>query len=180
MRTLTFGRSLLVVAVAAAMLAATGSSLAGTAIRDSAIAAGSHGSRVVMTAKNQTLHNTILVTRSGRSLYSLSAERHGRFICTDSACLSLWKPLTVAKGTTPTGVRGLSTVKRPDGRIQVAYKGGPLYTFAGDHKRGDVKGNGFKDVGVWRVAVVGGGSSSPSPSSGGTYTSPYPYPYTAG
>jgi predicted lipoprotein with Yx(FWY)xxD motif len=174
MRTLTFGRSLIVVAVAAAMLAATGSSSAGTAI--SAIAAGSHGSRVVMTAKNRTLHNTILVTRSGKSLYSLSAERHGRFICTDSACLSLWKPLTVAKGTTPTGVRGLSTVKRPDGRIQVAYKGGPLYTFAGDHKRGDVKGNGFKDVGVWRVAVVGGGSSSPSPSSGGTYTSPYPYP----
>ena len=137
-----------------------------------ALGAGSGSARVVMTAKNKTLHKTILVTRSGMSLYSLSVERRGKFICTNGACLSLWKPLTVAKGTTPTGVRGLSTVKRPDGRIQVAYKGGPLYTFAGDHKRGDVKGNGFKDVGVWRVAVVGGSSSSSSSGSGG-----YPYHY---
>jgi predicted lipoprotein with Yx(FWY)xxD motif len=173
MRTLTFGRSFLVAAVAAAVLATTGSGSAATAKSVSAIDAGSHGARVVMTAKNKTLHSTILVTRGGRSLYSLSAERHGRFICTDSTCLSLWKPLTVAKGTRPAGVRGLSTVKRPDGRIQVAYKGGPLYTFAADHKRGDVKGNGFKDVGVWRVAVLGGGSSSSSSSSGGTYTNPY-------
>jgi predicted lipoprotein with Yx(FWY)xxD motif len=155
MRTLT----LLLAAVAAVMLAAT--------------ASGSGSAHVVKTAKNKTLHRTILVNRSGRSLYSLSAERRGRFICTDSACLSLWKPLTIAKGTKPTGARRLSIVKRPDGRMQVAYKGGPLYTFTGDHKRGDVKGNGFKDVGIWRVAVVGAAASSPSPPSGGTY--PYPY-----
>jgi predicted lipoprotein with Yx(FWY)xxD motif len=137
-----------------------------------ATASGSGSAHVVMTAKNKTVHRTILVNRSGKSLYSLSAERRGRFICTDSACLSLWKPLTVAKGTKPTGARSLSTVKRPDGRIQVAYKGGPLYTFTGDHKRGDVKGNGFKDVGVWRVAVVGAAPSSSPPSSAGGY--PYP------
>jgi predicted lipoprotein with Yx(FWY)xxD motif len=155
------------------MLAATG--IGSAATTKAANGAGSRSARVVTTAKNKALHRTILVTRSGKSLYSLSAERHGRFICTDSACLSVWKPLTVAKGTTPTGVRGLSTVKRPDGRTQVAYKGGPLYTFTGDHKRGDVQGNGFKDVGVWRVAVVGGASSSSPPSSGGTYTYPtYP------
>src|SRR2546423_13197464 len=130
-----------------------------------AIGAGSRSSRVVMTAKNQKLHKTILVTRSGMSLYSLSVERHGKFICTDSTCLSLWKPLTVAKGTTPTGVKGLSTVKRPNGKLQVAYKSAPLYTFADDHKRGDVKGNGFKDVGVWRVAVLGG-KAAPTSSSG--------------
>jgi predicted lipoprotein with Yx(FWY)xxD motif len=139
-----------------------------------AIGAGSRSVRVVMTAKNKTLHKTILVTRSGMSLYSLSVERHGKFICKNAACLSLWKPLTIAKGATPTGVRGLSTVKRPDGKIQVAYKGAPLYRFVDDHKRGDVKGNGFKDVGVWRVAVVGGTSSSSS-SSGGTYTYPNHY-----
>jgi predicted lipoprotein with Yx(FWY)xxD motif len=130
--------------------------------------------RVVMTAKNSTLHKTILVNRAGMSLYSLSVERKGKFICTNSACTSLWHPLTIAKGTTPTGVNGLSTVKRPDGKMQVAYKGAPLYSFGEDHKRGDVKGNGFKDVGVWRVAVVGKSSSSSSPS-GGTYTYPNHY-----
>src|SRR5437762_3672255 len=130
--------------------------------------AGARAQHVVMTAKNATLHKTILVNRKGRSLYSLSAERHGRFICSNSSCLTIWKPLTVAKGTRPTGVGGLSTVKRPDGKTQVAYKGGPLYTFVQDRRPGDVKGNGFKDVGTWRGAVVGGkghAASTPAPPS---------------
>lgn len=129
---------------------------------------------VVMTAKNAALHKTILVDRSGMTLYSLSAERRGRFICTDMTCLSLWKPLVVAKGAKPSGVRGLATVKRPDGRLQVSYHGGPLYRFTGDHRRGDVKGNGFKDVGTWRVVVVGGGQA-PAPTSTPTYTYPRGY-----
>jgi predicted lipoprotein with Yx(FWY)xxD motif len=118
--------------------------------------------RVVMTANNTTLGKKIVVNRRGMTLYSLSVERNGKFICT-SACLSLWKPLTLAKGTVATGVAHLSSVKRPDGRRQVAYRGGPLYTFVQDKRPGDVKGNGFKDVGVWRVAVVSGSSTSPPP-----------------
>ena len=42
----------------------------------------SGGSALVKTAHNATLGRTILVTRNGLTLYSLSAERHGRFICT--------------------------------------------------------------------------------------------------
>jgi predicted lipoprotein with Yx(FWY)xxD motif len=113
---------------------------------------------------------TILVNRRGLTLYRLSVERKGHFICTSSACLALWHPLVVAHGTTPTGAKSLGTVKRPDGRSQVAYKGGPLYTFAQDKKPGDMKGNGFKDVGTWRVVTVSGTSTpAPAPSSGGGY-----------
>jgi predicted lipoprotein with Yx(FWY)xxD motif len=115
---------------------------------------------------------TILVNRRGMTLYHLSVERKGHFICKDSTCLSLWKPLVVAKGMTPTGAKSLSVVKRPDGRRQVAYKGGPLYTFVEDHKPGDMKGNGFKDVGVWRVVTVAGSASTP-PSGGGGYGGSY-------
>ena len=118
--------------------------------------------KLVSTAHNKTLGKTILVNSRGRSLYSLSVERHGRFICKTSSCLSIWRPLTVRKGTKPTGVAGLGTVRRPDGKIQVAYRGAPLYTFSQDMKRGDVKGNGFKDVGVWRVVVVSKGTSAPA------------------
>ena len=114
---------------------------------------------------------TILVNRRGMTLYHLSVERKGHFICKDSTCLSLWKPLVVAKGITPTGAKSLSIVKRPDGRRQVAYKGGPLYTFVEDHKPGDMKGNGFKDVGVWRVVTVAGSTSAPSSGGGGGYGS---------
>ena len=134
--------------------------------------ADSSHARVVMTAKNPTLHKTILVNRHGMTLYSLSAERHGRFICTNMACLNFWTPLTVAKGSKPSGVSGLGIVKRPDGKRQVAYKGGPLYTFNADSKRGDVKGNGFKDVGTWHVVAVGKSkSSAPAPTS----STPYHY-----
>ena len=81
-----------------------------------------------------------------------------------------WHPLVVAKGKTPTGAKSLGTVKRPDGRLQVAYKGGPLYTFAEDRKPGDMKGNGFKDVGTWRVVTVSGQAAPvPQPSSGSGY-----------
>jgi predicted lipoprotein with Yx(FWY)xxD motif len=112
---------------------------------------------------------TILVNRHGMTLYHLSVERRGHFICTNSMCLSLWKPLVVAKGVTPTGAKSLSVVKRPDGRRQVSYKGGPLYTFVQDRKPGDMKGNGFRDVGVWRVVTVAGASTSTPSSGGGGY-----------
>jgi predicted lipoprotein with Yx(FWY)xxD motif len=165
-RTATLSRGLLLAAAFAAGLAA-----AFYAVN----ANGAGSTRVVMTAKNKTLGKTILVNRQGLTLYSLSVERHGRFICKNAACLSLWKPLVVAKGVKPTGVSGLGTVKRPDGRIQVSYHGGPLYRFVQDRKRGDVKGNGFKDVGTWRVVVVGKATGSTSTSTS-TTTPTYPYP----
>jgi hypothetical protein len=50
----------------------------------------------------------------------------------------------------------------------VTYRGRPLYTFNEDRRPGDVKGNGFKDVGTWLAASPGAAKSAaaPSPSSG--------------
>lgn len=114
---------------------------------------------------------TILVNRRGLTLYHLSVERKGHFICKDMTCLSLWKPLLASRSARLTGAKSLGRVKRPDGRLQVTYKGGPLYTFVQDHKRGDLKGDGFKDVGVWHPALAAGNVSSttppPSPPSSG-------------
>lgn len=131
-------------------------------------------SAVVKTMHNAALGKTILVNRNGLTLYSLSAERHGRFICTNGACIALWKPLVVAKGVKPTGVTGLTIVKRPDGKRQVAFRGAPLYRFVQDTKPGQTNGNGFKDVGVWRVAVVFGSAPAPPPTTtGGGYGGGY-------
>jgi len=151
---------LLLIVVAVALVAVAAGLLA---TRSS----GADRQTVVKTAKNAKLHSTILVTLGGRTLYSLSAERNGKFICTDTTCLTLWKPLHVARGMTPAGVKGLSLVTRPDHTRQVAYKGGPLYTFTGDKRAGDAKGNGFKDVGVWRTVTVSGASTAPAQPSGG-------------
>ena len=132
-------------------------------------ASGAKTRQVVKVVRNPALGKRILVTRNGMTLYALSVERRGHFICTTSACLVLWHPLVVAHGKTPTGAKSLSTVKRPDGRTQVAYKGGPLYTFAEDEKPGDMEGNGFKDVGTWHIVTVSGkaAATTPPPSSGG-------------
>jgi len=138
-------------------------------------AAAARQQRVATTARNATLGKSVLVTVKGLTLYSLSAERKGRFICTDATCLSFWTPLLVAKGTTPTGVRGLATIVRPGakGRVQVTFRGAPLYTFTLDKKPGDAKGEGFKDVGVWHAASTAAATSSPAPAPGGGSGSGY-------
>jgi predicted lipoprotein with Yx(FWY)xxD motif len=124
-----------------------------------AVAAGSAlaatRKHVVITTNSAALHKRVLATRSGLTLYSLSAERKGRFICTNGACLSFWHPLLVPKGTIPTGTSHLGTIARPGSKgRQVTFRGAPLYTFYLDHKRGDAGGEGFKDVGTWHAATA--------------------------
>jgi predicted lipoprotein with Yx(FWY)xxD motif len=122
---------------------------------------------VVRTVSNKTLDTTVLVNRRGMTLYTLSAETRGRFICTTKFCLSLWTPLVVAHGTKPTGAQLLATIRRPDnGTTQVTYRGRPLYTFNQDTKPGDVKGNGFKDVGIWHPASPTASKATPPPTGG--------------
>jgi predicted lipoprotein with Yx(FWY)xxD motif len=133
---------------------ALASAISAAALVVATAASGASG-QLVRTAQNARLNTTVLIDRHGHTLYDLSVERKGRFICTTSTCLSFWHPLVVAKGTKPTGQVALSTIKRPDGRIQVTFRGAPLYTFVQDVKAGDVKGEGLKDVGVWHAASTG-------------------------
>jgi predicted lipoprotein with Yx(FWY)xxD motif len=114
---------------------------------------------------------TLLTTTAGRTLYTLSAERHGKFVCTEaSGCTGIWHPLTVAAGVVPQGPVKLGTIERPDGSLQVTLHGLPLYTFASDKRPGQVKGEGLKDVGTWHAAVLpSSASKSPAPSPGGRY-----------
>lgn len=133
------------------------------------LASSSSTKRVVKQVENVETGGTTLTTMRGRTLYSLSVEKHGRFICT-GGCTSVWHPLVVPAGVKPTGPVKLGTEKRPDGRTQVTFQGRPLYSFNGDTKKGDVNGEGIKDVGTWHAA---GQEGSPPPEQ----TSPYPTPY---
>jgi predicted lipoprotein with Yx(FWY)xxD motif len=131
------------------------------------------GSRPKTVAKALHLKGrTLLTNTSGHTLYSLSSEKRGRFICTEaSGCTAIWKPLTVAAGVVPKGPAKLGTIKRPEGTIEVTYRGLPLYTFTGDKKRGQVNGDGLKDVGTWHPARLPApkSSSTPAPSPPGAY-----------
>jgi predicted lipoprotein with Yx(FWY)xxD motif len=116
------------------------------------LAVGATTKRVVKEANSQAIGGTVLTANNGLTLYSLSAETHGTFICTGS-CLKTWFPLVVARGVKPTGPVALGTIKRPDGKRQVTFNGKPLYTFDGDSKKGDANGEGIKDVGTWHAAT---------------------------
>jgi predicted lipoprotein with Yx(FWY)xxD motif len=150
---------------ATALLSACGSSSSSSTTSQAAAVKTSNGgsAATVKTAANATLGKTILVDAKGMTLYHLSGEQGGKFICASSACVHIWPPLTPQAGATPTGVAALGTVKRPDGTLQVTYKGEPLYTFVKDLAAGDAHGQGLKDVGTWSaVAAAASTSSAPA------------------
>jgi predicted lipoprotein with Yx(FWY)xxD motif len=131
----------------------------------------SSSSALVKTASNGTLKATVLVNARGMTLYHLSGEEQGKFICTSTACVQVWHPLTVTGASTPTGSVALATVKRPDGSVQVTYKGEPLYTFAQDTSPGQANGQGIKDVGTWSAVTISSPASSPAPATTSTESS---------
>jgi len=166
------------------LIAACGSSSGGSTTsssaneQSSAQTSSAASSAVVRTVSNATF-GTILVDGKGMTLYHLSGEQNGKFICTGSGCLGVWHPVLKPTGGTPGGVASLGTVKRPDGSLQVAYKGAPLYTFAQDQQPGETKGEGIKDVGTWSVVTIGsaraaGTSNAPATSTSSTSAAPAP------
>jgi predicted lipoprotein with Yx(FWY)xxD motif len=108
---------------------------------------------VAKRSHNAALGKEVLTNKSGRTLYSLSAEHGSSFICTGS-CLSIWHPLTVPAGVRPLGPVRLGTVSRSGIGAQVTYHGRPLYAFGGDTAKGEANGQGIQDVGTWGAVVV--------------------------
>jgi predicted lipoprotein with Yx(FWY)xxD motif len=115
---------------------------------------------------------SVLVDKSGATLYSNDQDKTGKLQCVSSDCTAIWAPLTVPAGaqpTAPSGVAGaLATVQRPDGTRQVTLDGKPLYTFSFDHGAGKVTGNGTTDsfAGTsftWHSATPSGGQAPAAP-----------------
>jgi len=158
--------------VAACGSSSTGTSSTGAAAsstaQTSSTAATAAGSDVVKTASSAKL-GTVLVDAQGMTLYRLTGERSGKFLCTAAACVGAWHPLAApANGVSGAGVGSLATVKRPEGAEQVAYRGEPLYTFVGDKAAGEVNGQGLKSDGSTWEAVSTSGTQTSSTSTSGT------------
>jgi predicted lipoprotein with Yx(FWY)xxD motif len=163
---------------ASALLAACGSSSSSSsstaaASSPSTSSTTTSSGATIKTASISSVGGTVLVDSQGMTLYRLTGEHNGKFICTTSTCLGIWHPLTVASGSTPTGsVGSLGVIKRPNGVMQVTYKGDPLYTFVKDTSPGQATGQGLKDVGTWMVVNTGGAKAvSPAASTTTSTTS---------
>jgi predicted lipoprotein with Yx(FWY)xxD motif len=168
--------------VASLLLAACGGSSSSSRASPSASqASGGSGTGVVTTASVPSLGASVLVDAQGLTLYHLSGEQSGKWICTSAACVKVWHPLAASTGGAPSGsVGSLASVKRPGATMQVTFEGMPLYSFVGDTKRGEAKGQGIKDVGVWTALTAKGATTTkpatatPAPASssssgGGSY-----------
>ena len=114
----------------------------------------------VVSTKHDGKLGTILADRKGLTLYTLTSG--GRPVPCTGSCLTVWPPLEVPAGTTPSGVPGLGTAPAPapDGSQLVTFQGKPLYRFAKDTDGGDTYGQGVNSFGgVWTAQQVAPTSS---------------------
>ncbi len=101
---------------------------------------------------------TFLVDISGRSQYLYTPDERNKSNCA-GGCAIAWPPLiTVGDPVAGEGItaRGVGTITRDDGYVQVTYNGWPLYYFFRDDKPGDT--NGQDSGGVWYVVSTDGGA----------------------
>jgi predicted lipoprotein with Yx(FWY)xxD motif len=94
----------------------------------------------------ETSLGPIMADEEGMTLYTYDEDEPGVSHCVDQ-CAVNWPPATATEADKPVG--DLTIIERPDGTLQWADEGKPLYTFVQDKKPGDVTGDNVK--GVWHV-----------------------------
>lgn len=125
-------------------------------------ARGASASAGAVVAVRKTSLGTILVDRTGRTLYLFRKDKRdsGASACR-GACAGVWPPLTTSGAPTAgIGARSglLGTLTRKDGSKQVTYDGWPLYRYAGDVKPGQTRGEGLRQFGARWYAVSPAGT----------------------
>jgi len=111
-------------------------------------------------AFNKHLKTSIVVDGRGRTVYLFTYDSEGKATCAvaDPECPKIWPAFaTVGKPLAGKGIKAslLGTTKGAGGVQQVTYNHHPLYYFhgivasAGDHKPGDIQGQGFYSL--WYV-----------------------------
>lgn len=141
---------------AAALLAAAALAGAVALLAAPHAAAATSGAKV---AVGKTALGGILVDARGRTLYMFAADKGSKSVCYGQ-CAQFWPPLiTSGKAKAAGRARGslLGTTRRGDGRLQVTYKGHPVYYFSQDAKPGDTMGQDFSAFGAkWYVVAPSG------------------------
>ena len=149
------GGLLLVVAACSS----SGASASAPAAQPSAAAsaagsAAAGGEEYVIAAATDAKLGGFLTGEDGKTLYIFTPDSANTSTCVDACATELAAARrrlgrdTLKAGDGVTGK--LTTFARPDGTMQVAYNGIPLYYFAKDAKAGDVNGQGVG--GKWFVA----------------------------
>jgi predicted lipoprotein with Yx(FWY)xxD motif len=138
---------------------ALGLALAGAALCIAAVASAAGGAPV--TIEKTAELGKVIANAQGRTLYLFRAD-HGTTSACYGTCAKFWPPLiTSGKPLAMAGAKQalLGTTKRKDGKLQVTYKGHPLYTFLEDKKAGQTKGEGLNAAGAKWYALAPSGAT---------------------
>ena len=117
------------------------------------------GTATVSLAAISGIPGKVLVGSNGRTMYLFEGDKSGTSACS-GACAAAWPPVT-ASGTPKAGSginqAQLVAIKRPNGTMQLAYHGHPLYYFTADTAGGTAHGQGLKAFGSkWYVVNASG------------------------
>ncbi|MFD2582883.1 hypothetical protein ACFSR6_10305 [Pedobacter vanadiisoli] len=98
-----------------------------------------------------TKFGSVLTDKDGKTLYFFASDAAGTPTCV-GGCETAWPLYYSADASTDLNLNKaeVGEVTRADGRKQSTYKGYPLYYYAGDAAKGDIKGDGVG--GIWFVA----------------------------
>jgi predicted lipoprotein with Yx(FWY)xxD motif len=135
--------------------------LAAIAGLPTALAAAS-GKQAPRLQLHKTKLGSILVDHNGYTVYAFSTDRRNYDSCAKiSQCLSLWPPVTPAKGA-PLAGRGvkrslIGTITLKHGVKQLTYAGLPLYTYTQDTHPAETRYvNLFQFQGYWPAVNAAG------------------------
>ncbi|MCL4543337.1 MAG: hypothetical protein M1118_01865 [Chloroflexi bacterium] len=149
---------------ASSSTASSTSSLSTTSTSPSAsTTATSSSGATAATVDVRTIPNLgkVLTDSAGRTLYHFKKDGPDVSNCT-ATCATIWPPFSAsAPLTLPAGVPGkLGLITRKSGKKQVTYNGMPLYTYSGDTKAGEAKGQGL--LGSWFAVKPGSTAATAS------------------
>ncbi|MGE5290468.1 MAG: hypothetical protein ACM3ML_25425 [Micromonosporaceae bacterium] len=146
----------------------SGSSQPTASATASAMAGQGASAKTVVLKTKKTKLGRVLTNAKGFTLYWYAPDSATSSKCT-GPCASTWPPL-LGKPQVEMGfkITSLGTITRPDGTIQVTYKGHPLYLYVQDTMPGGTTGNGVG--GEWHImlkkakAISVGSMASPTQS----------------
>jgi predicted lipoprotein with Yx(FWY)xxD motif len=123
---------------------------------------------VMLFSGHAAAQSQVLTNNAGMTVYTFDKDTPGKSACYGD-CAAAWPP--VAATSMPAGA-DFGVISREDGGKQAAYKGKPLYFFAGDRRVGDTNGDNVQNV--WHVVPAGGqsrasGSGRTASASGSSY-----------
>ena len=119
------------------------------------------GGATVQTKKVKK-YGVVLVNSRGLTLYMFVPDHQKKVTCTSKACVTIWPPLKIKKGQSPTAggaakKKFLGVDKSPAGYRVVTYNHWPLYTYLTDTKPGQTAGQGVNNSGgKWYVLSPSG------------------------